>query len=280
MFGLVFILIGTFFEETTSTIGKYEMKHHLERPFGMGFLNSVALLGIVLSTVVIRWDVLHFSVASIPTLAIRMVFEVIQGVSAVLAVKYAERSTFSFLRTMTIPLILIVDLMLGYVIQPVQIVGMLVIAAALLLLFMNHGIKKAGVWFVVANAVNAVVTTSLYKYNVTHFNSPEFEGLVSAVWYCGMFYILSHVYEKRHPFHLFTNRTLMAQSLSSGFAQFIEGYAYVFAPASVVMATKRSLNIVWSMLFGNKVFHEKHMIVKALTAAGCIVGIVMLTLAK
>lgn len=87
----------------------------------------------------------------------------------------ADRSTYGFLRVLTIPLLLLVDLALGYSLSQGQIVGVSILTLSVLLLLLNHGLRTKGIGFVLLSAVNAVVTLSLFKYDITHFNSVEVE---------------------------------------------------------------------------------------------------------
>src|SRR3989338_10538360 len=134
MFGIILIAAAGVFEETGTVIGKYEVAHKKESLYAMGFLSSV-WASLFLIVIGLALDDLIFSLASLPTFLLRMVLEVILLFVSLNAVLAADRSTFSFLRTLTIPLLLVADLALGYAISTTQILGIGLMVVAFLFLF-------------------------------------------------------------------------------------------------------------------------------------------------
>jgi len=55
-----------------------------------------------------------FSMASLPTFGARLLLEIILSTTTITAIAKSDRTTFTFLRTTTVPLLLLVDLALGY----------------------------------------------------------------------------------------------------------------------------------------------------------------------
>ncbi|MEK7560318.1 MAG: hypothetical protein AAB522_03410, partial [Patescibacteria group bacterium] len=66
------------------------------------------------------------------------------------------------------------------------------------------------------------------------------------------------------------------QSATSGAGSVAMSFAYVFAPASVIVTAKRSFMIFWSILSGSIYFHEKRIVLKFIAMAFLISGIILL----
>jgi hypothetical protein len=181
MIGIALIAIGEVFSQIGVSIGKYEFLKKKESLYAIGFLHSfwTAIL-LILFTVFGKGEFI-FSFQSLPTFIIRAVLEVILVFVALKAVVEADRSTFSFLRVLTLPLLLIADISLGYNISLSQIIGVSLIIIALLFLFINHGLSKKGKMLSLMSALLAVLTISIYKYNITNFNSVEAEQILTHI---------------------------------------------------------------------------------------------------
>lgn len=276
MLGVILASIGTFFEETSTSLGKWEISRKVESPFTFGFLQlfwgGVILLGIAL----IREGSFIFSLASLPTFLPRVILEIIQAHVTVLAVARASRSTFGCIRILTVPILLIVDVAFGLTPTMFATIGIVVIIATLIILLRNHGIERAGSGLVLFSAVNAVATLSLYQYDVRHFNSVVAEQLLMYAVLITYFGIAAIVVMRERPFHLLMCRVTLGQSLVQGVGGVIESFAVLFAPISIVLAAKRSSSVLWSVLAGRLTFHEDHFIVKVAAAVFLVIGLVLL----
>lgn len=276
MLGPILISIGTFFEEISSSIGKDKVKHHLESPYTMAFLSLFWAAVIFTLISVFKADGFIFKLASLPTFLTRAILEVVQMYVSVMAVIKADRSTFSFVRTLTIPLLLIVDLILGYQIGLLPTLGIGLIIVTLGVLFFNHGIKKAGIGFVLFSAVNAVITISLYKYDITHFNSVAAEQLIIHLILLTSFLLLAIFKAKENPLIFLEKPIFLLQSAAIGIGGALESFAYNYGAASVMTAAKRAFAIFWSLLAGKVYFKEKHFILKFVIFILLLGGLILL----
>ncbi len=268
--------LGTFFEEVASLIGKTKVAARQESVYMMGFLNLFWVTLVFGLIALLRPSSFIFSYASLPTFGIRMILEVVQAHVSILAVTRADRSTFGFIRVATVPLLLLVDLIMKYTLGSYQIVGMGIIVAVLILIFMNHGIRREGAWLTLFTAVNAVATSSLYKFDIVHFNSVVGEQLII---YGGLFLyfgIAARWIMKENIFTFFQRPAFLLQSLSQGLGGGIESFAMAFAPPSVILAAKRSSGVLWAVLSGNRYFHEQHFLLKMTLFLLIAVGLVLL----
>lgn len=271
MFALALAVASRFAYEVSASIGKWEISHKKESIYSMGFLNMV--WGIILITALLFLvpkdyfapgfpGGIVFSAASLPTLLARLPLEITQGYAALHALALADRSTYGFLRILTIPLILVIDVALGYSITLAQIGGIALIIASLVLLFINHGIRKRGAGFVLFTAVNAVATLSLFKYNVTHFNSAEAEQLASYAALIPFFFVMALWRDKQNPLKLFLRPIFFLQSSAMGISNVLSAFAYALGIPSIITAAERALNVLFSVLSGRMYFHEKKLWLK------------------
>ena len=268
--------LSSVFEEAGTSIGKWELHKRLETPFSYGVLTTFATLLVLAGSAVIRWDAQAFQWASVPTLALRVVLDILLAVVVIHAIKRADRSTFGFLRTLTIPFLLVVDIVLAYRIDFIQIVGMTLVVLALFLLFINHGFSRKGAWLTVCGALLAVVTASLFKYNITHYNSPEVEQGVVFFAMLLFFIGMGFWYEKKNPFRLFRHGVCWAQAGLMGFGAVLGSLSFLYAAPSVLMTVKRAVAIFASIASGNAVFHEKKLLLKVFAGVLVVIGFVLL----
>lgn len=275
MFGILLISAGTLFSEVSTSIGKDQVGKHKESIYTMGFLSLFFGVIFFFISALVRGSFV-FSLASLPTFSIRCVLEIIQAHFTMRALTTADRTTFGFLRIITIPLLLLVDLFIGYAITPTQIMGIILLVLTLVFLLMNHGISKKGSGLVIFTAINAVITLSLFKYNITNFNSVEAEeGIIFMLIMIYLFFSAKYI-AKENPFSFLKKRLFFAESMTAGFASVLESFAFVFAPASIMLAAKRSASILWTIISGNVFFKEKHPIIKIIAFAFIIIGIILL----
>lgn len=200
MLGLLLTGAATLFEEASSSLGKKKVAQHKEGPYTLGFLTYLGafVVMLILTFAVPQHhflpgfpDGFRFDPASLPTFILKTLLELVLSVAATFAVIRADRSTFGFLRTATLPLLLMVDLVLGYSVSVVQILGIALITVSLLFLFINHGLSRRGSLLTLTAAVLAVATISLYKYNIEHFNSVGAEMTLSLAMLVLYFYVLA-----------------------------------------------------------------------------------------
>lgn len=287
MLGLLLTAGASAAEETSASIGKWETSCGKESIFSMGFFNSLwATLFFLAIAFVIPHDLFAtgfprgfvFSLSSLPTFLPRIVLEILGEYVAVYAIMRADRSTFGFLRIITIPLLLVADIILAYAISLPQIIGMSLIIASLILLFMDHGIRRQGAWLVVFTAVNAVATISLFKYDVTHFNSVEAEQALVSLALIIFFFIMALVKTRENPLRLLERPVFFAQSFLAGMSSVVMSFAYLFSAASVITAAKRAFSVLFAMLSGHIYFREKKLWVKVMSFVLIAIGLALLTI--
>ncbi|MBI2057847.1 MAG: hypothetical protein HYT63_02595 [Candidatus Yanofskybacteria bacterium] len=275
MLGVILTTISSFFSEAFSVIGKKAVEKKEESIFTMGFLlffwGAILFLGIIL------WKTsFDFSMASLPTFIPRIFIEIVLISIVLKATVIADRSTFSFIRTATLPLLLVVDLFMGYSVSPMQIIGMGIIVFALVILFRRKSINKKGLKLAVWSAILPVPTIALFKYNITHYNSVEAEELLISLSLLFYFFFMAKRLAGENPIRLLVKPLFFKQSLSEGLAMIFNSFAYLFASASVITSAKRSSAILWAVLSGNKIFAEKNFVLKLMVFVLMTIGTILL----
>ncbi len=277
MIGILLTAIGTFLNEAASSFGKWEILHKRENLYTFGFLNNFWLVVIFATIILVKGNFL-FDPASIPLLCLLIVLEFAQAYSTLHAVAEADRSTLGFIMIGTIPLLLAVDTVLGYDINIFNMFGISIIVLGLIILLINHGINKKGIGYVIFSTLNAVITISIYKYCITNYNSVEAQQIITSTFILLFLGIMSILKYEQNPFMSIFKKEFLIQSVSNGLGSVITSIAYVYAPASVITSGKRAFSILWSIISGNKIFHEKHIIVKIVSFTFIIIGLSLLVL--
>lgn len=276
MFGLLLTLAATFFGEAHDSIGKRAVSEGRQSIYTMGFLSLLwGFLFFLFIIVFIRQEFL-FSLDSLPTFLPRAILEVVLAHVSMLAITRADRSTFSLIRIGTLPLLLATDLVLGYSMSAWALTGVSVIVAAFLFVFWSHAVSKTGIGYVVFTAVTAAATLSLFKWNITHFNSVEAEQSSILLILLGYFFVMARYKAGENPL-LFLRRPLfLFQSLAAGLAEVLMSFAYLFGTASVITAAKRGLSVLFAILSGNLYFNERNLVAKLAIFLFLVVGLLLL----
>lgn len=275
MIGILLVSLGAFMTELAESIGKDQVAKQKQTIYTMGFLSM--FFGFVFFAILALWrGSFVFSLASLPTYSLRVVLEMFQAYVTMRAITTADRSTYGFLRTVTIPLLLLVDIALGYAISPIQLLGIVVIMCTLFFLLVNHGISRRGAGLTLITAINGVLTISLYKYNISHFNSVEAEQGMMYVMLMGYFLAGAYLAHAESPFRALRQTLPRLQSFTYGVAGIFESFAYTFAPASVITTGKRAAAVLWAILSGNRYFKEKRPVIKIIAFVAIVIGLMAL----
>lgn len=275
MIGIFFAAIGTLFDEAFDSLGKKEVNEQKESIYTMGFFSMFWGFIVFVIIAAIR-NSFVFQVASLPILIPRILLDILQNHFLIIAAVTADRTTFGFVRSITIPLLLITDILLGYQIKGLQFLGIFVVLLSVIMLILKHGIDKKGIKIVLFTAINAVITITLYKYNITHYNSVEAEGIIAGLVIMIYFFVMAIRFGGQNPLAVMKRPIFFTQSFSEGFAQVFNSFAFYFAPASVITTAIRAFGIMWTIVSGRIYFHEKHLMMKCIVLLFLVAGLVLL----
>src|SRR3990167_11271533 len=106
MFAIALMAAATFLEEGANTLGKRAVARRIESIYALGFLSLFWGSIVMVCSVLFFGADWHFSKASLPYFIPRMILEIIVATVSVKALITAERSSFAFIKLVTIPLLL------------------------------------------------------------------------------------------------------------------------------------------------------------------------------
>ncbi|MDO8553013.1 MAG: hypothetical protein Q7S01_05860 [bacterium] len=261
MLTLVLILSATFFEEVSSVFTKKGISDRRESVYTAGFLNLFFVTLFFLSIILYSGNFV-FALESLPVFGTRIILEFAILIVGLKAIALADRSTFSFIHSGTIPLLLAIDIFLGYAISPSQLAGILLFCAVIVVLAFSKGIDKRGAFLVAVLTVGAAITLSLFKYDITHYNSLEAEQFLAYLIMLILLFFYNLLVLKENSFRAFRKVGFFAQSFTIGIAAVLISFAYLYGAASIITALKRIGEVSWSLISGRIYFHESHILIK------------------
>ncbi len=275
MIGLILTAIGTSLDEWAISAGRSEVFNKKENIYTFGFLNYFWIF-ILLIIIAITKGSFVFDPNSIYLMVVFVILEILQVYMSLHATIIADRSTCGFLMIITIPLLLVVDKVLGYNISYLDLIGVSVIVVGLIILLINHGLNKKGIWYVIFSAINAVATISIYKYSITNYNSVEAQYIIALFFILIFLLVMSFWRYKENPLIYLFKRKLFIESFPRGISGVFISFAYLYAPASIITSAKRGFSVLFSIISGNKYFNEKHLTIKILSFTFVVIGLFFL----
>ena len=277
MLTVLFASIGSFIEEISSSIIKFETENKKESIYSAGFITmlfgAIAFAGLAF----FRGSFI-FTAASLPFFLPRAVLEIVQIHFSMLATMKSDRSTFAFVRNLTIPLLLISDFFLGFTLQFNQFVGVLVILSILGIILYFHIINVKGIGYSLFSSINAVFTISLFKYDISHFNSVEAEQLVIYLVLIVYFFLASKYIAKVNPFLLLKRPLHLVQGTTHGIASILESFAIFFGNPGIAIAAKRASAVLAGIISGHNYFQEKKFGAKIIVSLVLVIGLILLAI--
>lgn len=274
MIWLVLWFIATLFGELNNSITKEKTKNYHYMKVGVVTMTiSIIIYAIVALYKYYSWTMtLNFAVASIPLLAVRLVLEIAQTKITLLALKKCDRSTFSILRILTIPLLVFVDIILGYNFTQNSLIWIWIILFAFFIFNTNTKTFDWKWWYyALFTAVNAVATISLFKYSISHYwNSVEIDQWIMRVWVLIFFLISNYKRDKLSGYEILKEEKIFyVQAIVISISGLMLSYVYVYLNASEATAVKRVWEMFWAIIAGAMFFNEKQ-VIKKLCFATCI----------
>jgi len=287
MIGIIITSFATLIGEVGQSLSKEELHQRRESHYELAFING--LFGILFFLTIVflvpshteigqQFSGLVFNIDSLPTFITRLVLEIILIHLIIIGLEKASRATFSFLRILTIPFLVVADIALGFNISWLEILGMGVILTTVLTMLSTRTLRTAGAWHVAGGSLLAVFTISLYQYNITNFNSIAGEQLM--MYAClGTYLGIASVYTTRkNPLRHLKRPRVAIRAISGGLASVMISFAFLFAPSSIITTAKRTSAILWAILSGNRFFHEQHIGAKLAGLGMLSISLIMLAI--
>lgn len=129
----------------------------------------------------------------------------------------------------TIPILLVLDIILGYNISSFDISGVLLIFVGVYVLLHNNTAGKRGAGLILIAAVIAAATTALYKYDISKYNSVAAEQLIVCSVILVYLWVAGRVMKKPVKLKLLFHRVTGAQAISAGLSTVLISLALYIA---------------------------------------------------
>ena len=276
MISVLFASLASFIDEVSSSIIKFETVHKKETVYTAGFINTLFGILVFLAIAAFR-NSFVFSLASLPTFAIKAVLEIFQAQASMLAIMKTDRSTYAFVRNITIPLLLATDLLLGFTVSSGQWIGITLIFATFFFIILFHILNTKGIGYSLFTAMNAVATISLFKYNITHFNSVEAEQIITLLILLFYFFLAARFLARENPLSFLRRRTFLGQGFAHSIASIFGSFAIAFGNPGIATAAGRASSVLAGIISGHNYFQEKKFGAKIIVSAALIAGLALLT---
>jgi small-conductance mechanosensitive channel len=187
--GILLLCIGCFFLEQSTVIKK---RHGSEiNIHQISFLTLLAVM--IFSGIAVRFSGDRTFTWTLTSFFL-LVFQIFAGVLfnefCNKAIHHADRSTFSVMSTMTIPLLLVFDLLLGYTVTWWQICGVILLTFMLGYAFFRGRFSMKGMKYIITANIISLATVIAFKYATTHYASTELMNFYNAGGMSILFFII------------------------------------------------------------------------------------------
>ncbi|OGG62681.1 hypothetical protein A3C87_00975 [Candidatus Kaiserbacteria bacterium RIFCSPHIGHO2_02_FULL_49_34] len=276
MLGILIVVLGSLLDEATAVTNKITLKQHTLTVLDTALLILVAGTIPFALIAFVAPQTFVFTAAALPTFSLRFLLEIAIILVGGYALLRADRSTFALLRTLTIPLLLIIDLMLVYPVTGPQIAGALIITVALAATAFGK-ISRNGIFLCICSAVLATATISLFKIDIQH-NSVVAEQLVMHTLLIMAFIPLKVALREPWPLHVLRRgREAHSTMVTAALGSMLGSYAYALVPGTaLVTAGKRGISVLFALGSGKIVFHEQHFGKRLALGTAVITGIALM----
>ena len=277
MLSVLFASVASFISEISSSIIKFEVSHKKESIYTAGFINVLFAAAVFILLAIFRGSFV-FSLASLPTFTLRAFLEILQAHMSMKALVKTDRSTFAFVRNLTIPLLLVVDLIVGFTIGFNQWLGIGVIALVFGIILYFHVLSFKGIGYALFTAVNAVATISLFKYNITYFNSVEADQILILLVLMAYFFFAARFFSKENPFQFLKHKLFLGQGAFHGLASIFGAFAVALGNPGIAVTAERTSAVLVGIISGRNYFQEKKFGAKIFVALLLTGGLVLLAI--
>ena len=275
MLGILLAGISSAFDEIADSIGKRKISDGCESYYTFGFLTQfVSALSI--TAIGFLFADLRFSLESLPTFIPRVLVSILMMQLAVIAMTKVDRGSFGFIRLATLPILLVTDILLGYSISSIQAFGIILIIIPIGILFYSDLSKMKGMLLALLVAVLAAISISLFKYDISHFNSVESEQAITSLFISLYFFLTATLIRGENPLAFLREKIYMVQTGSSGIAYIVNSFAYLYAPASVITTAFRGFSVLFSIIAGTFYFNERGFFLRGLLFVVILTGLLLL----
>jgi hypothetical protein len=189
------------------------------------------------------------------------------------AIHHADRSTFSVMSTMSIPLLLISDIVLGYEVSRWQIIGVVVLVLTLGITIFRGDFSLKGIKYIVISNLISMGTIIAFKYSTTHYTSTEMMNLLNSGFMTFLFSIIVSRTKGWKGIKECLKPKYIGFASLYGIGGVLCAAAYKYMIASMVITLKRFFAMMFGVITGKLYFHEDHILRKLSVASVIGVGV-------
>ncbi len=196
------------------------------------------------------------------------------------AIHYAEISVFYLLGCMNLPILLVSDLVLGYSITPLEIVGIGIIFISLWYGLYKRDLSFKGIRDIVLSNIILMGMMIAFKYVTHHYTTPETANFIIHAPLVLLFIpiVLKTAGIKWLKKTFKTKYRGLSWLYGMGNVCIAEAYKSI-TPA-IVMLFKQAFMMIFSLITGRLIFHERKTVKKIWVAAGIIIGIIVMLVGR
>jgi len=155
------------------------------------------------------------------------------------AIQHADRSTFSIMSTMSIPLLLLSDIVFGYGVTTWQIIGVLVLVVMLGYVVFKGDFSTKGMKYIIISNLISLGTITAFKYSTSHFGSTELVNFYNAVFAGALFFIIISRTKGWKGIRSVFKFKYLGFAILYGIGGVLSAAAYKYMIASMLIALKR-----------------------------------------
>lgn len=258
---IVLILVWTFFSEIWAVKMKKLWKQisPFQKWLILSFFQSITSLLLLFFTQNRSFEI---TILSILFTIFLIVWWYLFKIFAIKAIETADRSTNTIFSILTIPLLLIWDILIWYDISSYQIIGVIFITVIILTTSINWTMSLKWLKYILITNVIAFFNVTFLKYNITYFTSVETLVFIIS-WFTFWVFLVDILFrEGRESIISCLNKDYMIFWLFAGINWILVNFAYLFGPASVINAIKKVSVMIWGVVFGKLIFKEINFVKK------------------
>lgn len=274
----VFLLIVWSFLSEQAISMKKKLKNELDH-YQLSLLTVSAIAIFSAISVIISW---HFEISRTPISIFLLIFQIIAGVFYYpivnKAIHHAERSTFSILGCIVLPIILVSDIILWYWVNEMKIVWVGIIAVILCYILWKKEISLKGIKYIMTANLIYMGMIIAFKYTTYHFMSTEMANFLItapvALFFVPIVLIRKGIQGIKQTFRA---KYLAIWGLY-GIWWVLIAESYKTMIASMVMLFKQFFAMIFWLINARMLFHEKKLTKKILLAISMAIWIILMCL--
>jgi len=208
---------------------------------------------------------------------LRIILEMIQIYATYNALKYAQLSSFNFVRGFSVVFTVILEIiLLGTVFSGLKYLGVMLVVVSIAVVF-RHGLTEVKGWvFLAVSAISGGVLNAIAKYQYVNLEAYVVESWVRIVL-IALLIVISLINNLKMKSNIFSNFKLNKNWWLlipfKALASILGVVALNMGSAAVYVTVERGGSVLFGVLLGRVIFKEKSLVEKLLISLGIITGI-------